>query len=422
MDRQRLMPAHHWGWRGEQWSTIAQGWRVGNLVFVGGQVALDEDGEIIGPGDIAAQTRAVYLAIQRVLREAGAELSDVVKINYLVVTDAEGEEYDEFWRQMARSAASSSPKRRAVRHGRDRVAAGLPGPPHRGRVHRGDPGVAPGGEREPAARHGAVFFSSAAEFRAWLEVHHATSSGLWLGFLRAAVAREAGAKAGLRTSGGGRAGAVLRLDRRPAPAARRAHPRRLVHAPPARQPLERHQTSRRVHDLDAAGLMRPERARRVPCAFSRGSRRLHVGRSTRPIARTVGVADACRRRGLPLVGCAAGFVPARRAGMDHVAEDRRDPGATLRRRPRELSTRRGHPAAAVRDGHSREGAEGRAPDRAHGGGELAASGFDPSPSARPYLAVLPTRAPVPALNPLILAVPIAGCAMSRAPRPGAAPS
>ena len=53
MDRQRLMPRHHWGWRGEQWSTISQGWRAGNLVFVGGQVALDEHGEIIGPGDIA---------------------------------------------------------------------------------------------------------------------------------------------------------------------------------------------------------------------------------------------------------------------------------------------------------------------------------------------------------------------------------
>jgi len=110
MDRQRLMPAHHWGWRGEQWSTIAQGWRVGDLVFVGGQVALDEDGEIIGPGDIAAQTRAVYLAIQRVLREAGGELSDVVKINTYVVTDAEGEEFDEFWRRMVAVRREFFPK------------------------------------------------------------------------------------------------------------------------------------------------------------------------------------------------------------------------------------------------------------------------------------------------------------------------
>ena len=101
MERQRLMPPNHWGWRGDQWSTISQGWRAGNLVFVGGQVALDEHGEIIGPGDIAQQTRAVYRAIERVLGEAGAELGDVVKINTFLVTDAEGEAYDEFWRQMA---------------------------------------------------------------------------------------------------------------------------------------------------------------------------------------------------------------------------------------------------------------------------------------------------------------------------------
>jgi len=101
MDRQRLMPAGHWTWRGGQWSTISQGWRVGNLVFVGGQVAIDERGEVIAPGDIEVQTREVYRAIERVLREAGAELSDVVKITSFLVTDAEGEAYDEFWRKMA---------------------------------------------------------------------------------------------------------------------------------------------------------------------------------------------------------------------------------------------------------------------------------------------------------------------------------
>ena len=101
MERQRLMPRNHWGWRGDQWSTISQGWRAGNLVFVGGQVALDERGEIIGPGNIAEQTRAVYRAVDKVLRQAGAELADVVKINTFLVTDAEGDAYDEFWREMA---------------------------------------------------------------------------------------------------------------------------------------------------------------------------------------------------------------------------------------------------------------------------------------------------------------------------------
>ena len=101
MDRQRLMPAGHWTWRGSQWSTISQGWRVGDLVFVGGQVALDDGGRVIAPGDIEVQTREVYRAIERVLHEAGAELRDVVKITSYLVTDAEGEAYDDFWRKMA---------------------------------------------------------------------------------------------------------------------------------------------------------------------------------------------------------------------------------------------------------------------------------------------------------------------------------
>src|SRR5256885_15924172 len=97
--RRRIMPQRHWDWSIPV--PLSQGWRVGNLVFVGGQVALDERGEVIGPGDIQAQTRAVYQAIESVLREAGAELSDVVKINSFLVTEAEGEAFDAFWRRMA---------------------------------------------------------------------------------------------------------------------------------------------------------------------------------------------------------------------------------------------------------------------------------------------------------------------------------
>lgn len=101
MNRQRLMPSGHGTLKGGAWSTISQGWRVGNLVFVGGQIAIDEDGNVIAPGDIAAQTREVYQAIGRVLAEAGASLKDVVQIHSFLVTDAVGEAFTEFWRTMA---------------------------------------------------------------------------------------------------------------------------------------------------------------------------------------------------------------------------------------------------------------------------------------------------------------------------------
>ena len=49
-DRQRLMPQGHWGWSIPV--PFSQGWRVGNLIFVGGQISADEHGRTIGVGDI----------------------------------------------------------------------------------------------------------------------------------------------------------------------------------------------------------------------------------------------------------------------------------------------------------------------------------------------------------------------------------
>ena len=52
----------------------------GRLVFISGQVAQDENGQLIGKGDLAAQTRAVFENIKRLVQEAGGSLDDVVKI------------------------------------------------------------------------------------------------------------------------------------------------------------------------------------------------------------------------------------------------------------------------------------------------------------------------------------------------------
>lgn len=59
----------------------------GRLVFVSGAVAFDEDGKVVGEGDIVAQTRQVMENLLIALEAAGAGFGDVVKItNY--VTDA----------------------------------------------------------------------------------------------------------------------------------------------------------------------------------------------------------------------------------------------------------------------------------------------------------------------------------------------
>lgn len=56
----------------------------GKLVFCAGQVALDSDGEIVGAGDIVAQTRQVMENLRVSLEAAGATFADVVKVvNYI---------------------------------------------------------------------------------------------------------------------------------------------------------------------------------------------------------------------------------------------------------------------------------------------------------------------------------------------------
>ena len=65
---------------------MSQGVRVpaGNLVFVSGQVARNSQGEVVGRGDIEAQTRQTIENIKAVLEEAGATLDDIVKVTVFV--------------------------------------------------------------------------------------------------------------------------------------------------------------------------------------------------------------------------------------------------------------------------------------------------------------------------------------------------
>ena len=53
--------------------------RAGDFVFVSGQVAKDEDGNMVS-GTIEVETRATIEAVRRVLQAAGCDLQDVVKV------------------------------------------------------------------------------------------------------------------------------------------------------------------------------------------------------------------------------------------------------------------------------------------------------------------------------------------------------
>ena len=58
---------------------------AGRPVYISGQVALDGAGELVGPGDVAAQARQVFDNLQAALQAVGAGFEQVVKLTYYLV-------------------------------------------------------------------------------------------------------------------------------------------------------------------------------------------------------------------------------------------------------------------------------------------------------------------------------------------------
>lgn len=57
----------------------------GRTVYVSGQVSQDGQGNIVGLGDLLAQTEQVYKNLATTLAASGASFNDVVKLNVYVV-------------------------------------------------------------------------------------------------------------------------------------------------------------------------------------------------------------------------------------------------------------------------------------------------------------------------------------------------
>lgn len=57
----------------------------GSVLHLAGQVAWDKDGKLVGPGDLAAQTRQALANIRAVLAAAGASPADVLRLRTYVV-------------------------------------------------------------------------------------------------------------------------------------------------------------------------------------------------------------------------------------------------------------------------------------------------------------------------------------------------
>ena len=76
--RKRIMPAGSWDWSISV--PLSQGWRIGNRIFVGGQISADKTGSPVHVGDLDAQTRNIYDYIGRVLSDTGASFADLTRV------------------------------------------------------------------------------------------------------------------------------------------------------------------------------------------------------------------------------------------------------------------------------------------------------------------------------------------------------
>jgi enamine deaminase RidA (YjgF/YER057c/UK114 family) len=88
--RSHVWPEGHWGWPIKV--THKHGLRCGEMIFVGGQVALDPDGRVLAPNDLAAQIDITMAYIARVLAGFGVELDDIVKVDIFYVSHGDVDE------------------------------------------------------------------------------------------------------------------------------------------------------------------------------------------------------------------------------------------------------------------------------------------------------------------------------------------
>jgi len=58
--------------------------QFGNLLFISGIAPLDPELKVIGGSDVAAQAEAVFSAMDKILKAAGASFADVLKVTVLL--------------------------------------------------------------------------------------------------------------------------------------------------------------------------------------------------------------------------------------------------------------------------------------------------------------------------------------------------
>jgi enamine deaminase RidA (YjgF/YER057c/UK114 family) len=66
--------------------TYSPSLRVGNLLFISGTTATDDNGQLVAPGNIVGQTRYIYGKFAELLAAAGGGLEHIVQTTEYVTT------------------------------------------------------------------------------------------------------------------------------------------------------------------------------------------------------------------------------------------------------------------------------------------------------------------------------------------------
>ncbi len=90
MKKRHVWPDGHWNWPIPV--THKHGVRCGEMIWVGGQVDLSPSGVVQNPGNLEKQTEMAMVHFATVLRDLGADLSDLVKLLCFYVSDGSVDE------------------------------------------------------------------------------------------------------------------------------------------------------------------------------------------------------------------------------------------------------------------------------------------------------------------------------------------
>lgn len=72
--------------------------KTGDFLWLTGQVSKDEEGNVVGHGDIQAQARQIFTNVRQLLGLVGCDLSSVIRLtNYLTTSMATTEFTNKYW-------------------------------------------------------------------------------------------------------------------------------------------------------------------------------------------------------------------------------------------------------------------------------------------------------------------------------------